>query len=786
MASVGRLLLILGFATAVYGLGASLYGGRARDEAWIHSGRRAMYALALISLVAFVILDAAFVGNDFSYNIVADGSSSTTPFLYRVAAIWSTQQGSLLLWVLLFSAWSSLALFLTRNKIRMVVPWAQATLFLLVGFFLTLNTFMANPFVTSSPAPAEGAGLDPLLRHTTMMVHPPMLYSGYTLMLIPFCFAVGALVSGRLNSEWIAVTRRFALGAWLFLGIGIVLGARWSYTELGWGGFWGWDPVENAALMPWLVATAFIHSIMIQEKRGMLRVWNVSLVMLAGVMAMVGDFLVRSGVLSSIHAFVPDPTLDVAFVVIVGVMTLGSIGLVLWRYDSLKSKASIASIFSREAMFVAQNMVLVALTLVIFWVTFFPLISQALTGNEITVGQAAFLPFIDPLAVAVVALAGIAPIIPWRRMSLDKLRSNFAFPLAAGLVALVVLLLVPGASGHTGALAMFCAAAFVVATVVQEFVRGTRVRRRGAGEPGPLALTRLVSRNRRRYGGYIVHLGVVIALVGVAASTSFQHQRRAMLAPGQSVRSDGYTFTYVRPVAAATPQKLAFGAIIRVSRAGHRVTTLRTVYGVYPSATSSAPLGRFFETSLGASDESTVGLDAGLTHDIWVVISANLQPLAPIIARGDRDFARAINAVQAAKLPLRVKMQKLAAVFQLRDRAVQELTDRWVTHPWPTQFLIEVSPLVTWLWLGAIIAAIGGLIALIPVRPRRSPDDHGPTGGRAARRGGRATAPATGASGPGVQQPARAGELVTRLRASGPGTGPRVSGYGTSPPDPAA
>src|SRR6202012_2727322 len=223
-------------------------------------------------------------------------------------------------------------------------------------------------------------------------------YSGYTLMMVPFAFAVGALITGRLSAEWIGVTRRFALGAWLCLGLGVMLGARWSYTELGWGGYWAWDPVENAALVPWLVATAYIHSIMIQEKRGMLRIWNVSLVLLAGVMAMVGDFLVRSGILSSIHAFVPDPTLDIAFVAIVSVMTLGSIGLVIWRYESLKSEASIASIFSREAMFVAQNMVLVALTLVIFWVTFFPLISQAITGNEINVGQAAFLPFVDPLA----------------------------------------------------------------------------------------------------------------------------------------------------------------------------------------------------------------------------------------------------------------------------------------------------------------------------------------------------------------------------------------------------
>ena len=762
MASVGRLLLILAFACAIYGLGASLYGGWRRDEAWVHSGRRAMYSLLIVSLVTFVILDIAFVDSNFSYVIVAQGSSTTTPFFYRVAAIWSTQQGSLLLWVTLFSGWSSLALFLTRRKVREIVPWAQAALFVLVGFFLTLNTFLANPFQTQA-APTQGAGLDPLLRHATMMIHPPMLYSGYTLMLIPFCFAIGALVSGRLNSEWISVTRRFALGAWLFLGLGILLGARWSYTELGWGGFWGWDPVENAALMPWLIATAYIHSVMIQEKRGMLKIWNVSLVMLAGVMAMVGDFLVRSGVLSSIHAFVPDPALDIAFVVIVGVMVLGSISLVLWRRESLRSSATIDSVFSREAVFVAQNMLLVALALVIFWVTFFPLISQALTGNEIDVGQAAFLPFIDPLAIAVVALAGIGPIIPWRRMTPGKLRRNFAFPVAAGLVALVgLLLLAPGVTRHWASLGMFCAAAFVVATVVQEFVRGVRARSRMTQEAVPVSLVQLVRRNRRRYGGYIVHLGVAVALVGVAASTSFQHQRRAVLMPGHSVRADGDTFTYVRPIARATSQDLGFGAVIRVTRDGSRVSTLRTVGNFYPSVTSTQPVGRFFDTSLGASTESEVGLDAGLRHDIWVVIAPDVSPLNGLINRGDTLFNRELT--QIGKLPRRQQAFYYSRIYGLRDRLVSALTDRWVTHPWPAQFLIEVSPLVTWLWFGGIIAGIGGLIAMWPV-PRRPRRDRGLPGAGGPGAGTReADAAAPGAIAP------RDRELIARMERTWPAT----------------
>ncbi|MDQ6747658.1 MAG: cytochrome c biogenesis protein CcsA, partial [Candidatus Dormibacteraeota bacterium] len=343
MAVVGRTLLFFALASALYGLCASLWGARSGGRAWVDSGRRAMYVVAGLALGAFAILDVAFVRSDFSYNIVASGSSTTTPGFYRAAAIWSTQQGSLLLWETLISCWSSVALFLTRRKVREIAPYAQAVLFTLCTFFVGLNALFASPFATSARPPSEGAGLDPLLRHTTMMIHPPMLYSGYTLMMVPFAFAIGALISGRTGAEWIAVTRRFALAAWLCLGIGILLGARWSYTELGWGGYWAWDAVENAALMPWLCVTAFIHSIMIQEKRGMLKVWNASLVLASGTLAIIGTFLVRSGILSSIHAFVSDPTLNFSFVALIGVMVVGSVALVCWRRESLRTEARLDS-----------------------------------------------------------------------------------------------------------------------------------------------------------------------------------------------------------------------------------------------------------------------------------------------------------------------------------------------------------------------------------------------------------------------------------------------------------
>src|SRR5437588_167440 len=476
MAPAGRPLLIVALVIAGYGILASLYGARRGRGEWVDSGRRAVYALAGVTTIAWVILEAAFLRSDFSYNVVASHSSTTTPTFYKLAAPWSSQEGSLLLWVWLLSLWSSLILFLTRRRVREIAPYATAVLLGFGVFFAGLAAFFANPFATSANPPSEGAGLDPLLLHPSMMIHPPMLYSGYTLMTVPFAFAVGALLTGRLGSEWLSVTRRFALAGWLFLGIGIVLGARWSYTELGWGGYWAWDPVENAALMPALCTTAFIHSIMIQEKRGMLKVWNVSLILSAGTLAILGTFLVRSGILDSIHAFGAS-TLGIPFVVLLAVMLATSVGLVLWRRDRLRAEAQLDSLLSREAVFLIQNLVLVAMVLVIFWVTFFPLISEAVTGTKVSVGPPAFRPFIVPLALVLVALAGIGPIIAWRRVTASNLRRNFAFPVLVALGTLVALLAVGGVDSRPFALAMFTLGAFVLATVAQELWRGTGARR---------------------------------------------------------------------------------------------------------------------------------------------------------------------------------------------------------------------------------------------------------------------------------------------------------------------
>src|SRR3954449_8499506 len=459
MLVAGKACLMLALAVCVYGIGASLYGARSGRREWVASGRRAVYALAGTALVAWVILQAAFLRSDFTFALVTSHSSTTTPAFYRATAMWSSQEGSLLLWLTLLAWWSSLILFATRRRLREIAPYATAVLLGLGAFFAALLVFFESPFQeTIGPAPAEGVGLNPLLRHPSMMIHPPMLYSGYTLFAIPFAFAIGALVARRLDADWIRHTRPFTLTAWFFLGVGIVLGARWSYSELGWGGYWAWDPVENASLMPWLTGTAFLHSAMIQEKRGMLKVWNASLVLATGVLAILGTFLVRSGILESIHAFGAS-TLGVPFLVLIGLMTAGSVYLVVTRAPQLRTEHRLDSLLSREAAFLLNNLVLVLLCAVIWWGTFFPLISEALTGRRHSFGPPMFDRLTVPLALVLVLLSGIGPLIAWRRATVANLRRNFVAPIAVAAAVLVVAL-AAGAGRQPDALIMFVLAGF--------------------------------------------------------------------------------------------------------------------------------------------------------------------------------------------------------------------------------------------------------------------------------------------------------------------------------------
>jgi cytochrome c-type biogenesis protein CcmF len=700
MAQLGGACLILALGVCAYGIGASIYGVRTGRSEWSESGRRSVYALAGILTVAFAVLELAFLRNDFSFNTVADTSSTTTPTFYKAAAVWSSQEGSLLLWAWLLSLWSTLVLFLTRKRMRDVSAYATAILLGFGGFFIALMVFYATPFATTDPAPTEGVGLDPLLRHPSMMIHPPMLYSGYTLCIVPLAFGMGALLARKVDAEWIKATRRFAMAAWLFLGIGIMLGARWSYSELGWGGYWGWDAVENASLMPWLCATAFIHSLMIQEKRGMLKVWNVSLVLATGTLAIMGTFLVRSGILNSIHAF-GGQTLGVPFVMLIGVLIVSSIYLVSSRREMLRSEHRLDSLLSRESIFLANNIVLVGLCFVIFWGTYFPLISEALTGHEASVGPPWFDRYTVPLALILVLLSGIGPVIAWRRATLANARRNFVIPLSFALATLALLLASGVADGKPFALAMFCCAAFVLGSVGQEYWRGVRVRRATAGEPAPLALLALVRRNRRRYGGYVVHIGIAVLFVGVAASSSFQHASELSLSPGQSTKVGAYTVRYVRPTASVTPKydpvhtgsTLSLGAVLDVTKQGKHVTTLTPAEDFYDSG---EPAQGSVAHLIGGQPVSQVSMDGGLERDLWSAIAPDI----------DTPRLKRVIEIGNKTIPLvRPDEGMIAVAVMARE---------YMRSPPPAEFHLIVSPLVMWIWIGGAIVAGGALIALWP------------------------------------------------------------------------
>jgi cytochrome c-type biogenesis protein CcmF len=695
MASVGSACLAVALLTAAYAVGASLYGARSGRREWVTSGRRAIYCVAALCVTAFAVLESAFLRSDFKFALVAEGSSTDTPTFYKITALWATQDGSLLLWATLLSLFSTAVLFLTRRSLRDIAPYATAVLGVIGAFFLLLMVGWENPFDTLASPPAEGVGLNPLLRHPAMMIHPPMLYTGYVGFSVPFAFAVGALVTRHTGADWIRATRRFALIAWIFLGTGIMLGALWSYTELGWGGYWAWDPVENASLMPWLVGTAFLHSIMVQEKRGMLKIWNVSLICATFTLALLGTFLVRSGILDSIHAFGAS-TIGVQFLVFIGLVIALSAGLIISRLPHLRSEAKLDSLLSREAFFLLNNLVLVGLCLVIMWGTFFPLISEAITGTEASVGPPWFDRLVVPLALVLVLLTGIGPLLAWRRFTPAALWRVAWAPVGAVAITLVVLLALTNAADSPPSLAMFCLVAFVITAVGQELVRGTAARRTMSGESWPRALARLTGRNRRRYGGYLVHAGIAVLFLGVAASSAFVEQRDVRLRAGDSFSVDGYDVTYRQATAklggdrSGTGAPISFGAILDVRKAG-RHYVMRPSRNYYATADPSlGAISRFFE----GEATSEVDVRWGLRRDLWLAVRPDIGSLDGPIREADRKFAKSPSDVQAF--------------------IVAALADRYRRDPPPASFRAIASPLVLWIWIGGGIVVLGALVAAWP------------------------------------------------------------------------
>jgi cytochrome c-type biogenesis protein CcmF len=729
MASLGSVLLALAFLAAVFAAVVAL-AGRNGNRRWIDLSRRSVYAFCALVTACVVIIEIAFAGNDFSFNIVQQHSSIETPPFYKLAAMWSSQEGSLLLWAWVLSIASSVALLVTRHKMREIVPWATAVMMGVAAFFTGLMLFApdVDPFATLSPAPSDGIGLNPLLQHPSMMIHPPMLYSGYVAFTIPFAFAIGALITRRVDAEWIRSTRKFALVAWTFLGFGLLLGARWSYTELGWGGYWAWDPVENAALMPWLLGTAFLHSIMVQEKRGMLKVWNACLVVATFSMALLGTFLVRSGVLQSIHAF-GDNTVGPYILGLIAVVVLGSTALIISRLDDLRSEKRIDSLVSRESVFLVNNLLLVGLTLVIAWGTFFPLISELFTGTKASLAAPWFDRYTTPLAILLVLFTGIGPLLAWRRVSWASARRVFRLPLIAAAVTLVALLIFTDTSHKPWALALFVFAAFALTGLGQEFWNGAAARRRTAGESTPAAMVGIVTRNRRRYGGYIIHAGIAVILIGIAASSSFQTNRDVVLRPGESTVVDGRTVTYVKPEVSVDEEKIAFTQVLRVVDGGD-VTILRSSRRFFrPTGVETATLASYFE----GEATSEVGLNAGLLEDEWIASQPDISGVQRNIRAADKAFGACVRGapgtpaqckqVQALMLQARdnpsLRPLALAQINKLQSLTAENIARAYASEKAPVTFKVIINPLVTWMWIGGLIALAGALIALWPTRGRR-------------------------------------------------------------------
>jgi cytochrome c-type biogenesis protein CcmF len=730
MPSLGGALLALSFLTT-FAAAALALAGRNGERRRLDFSRRFVYIFCGLITACVMIIELAFAGDDFSFNIVAQHSSIETPTFYKLAAMWSSQEGSLLLWAWVLSIASSAALYATRNRLREIVPWATAVMMGVAAFFTGLMLFApdVDPFATLNPAPADGAGLNPLLQHPSMMIHPPMLYSGYVAFTIPFAFAVGALVSRRLDAEWIRATRRFALIAWAFLGLGLLLGARWSYTELGWGGYWAWDPVENAALMPWLVGTAFLHSIMVQEKRGMLKVWNACLVVATFSLALLGTFLVRSGVLQSIHAF-GDNTVGPYVLGLIAVVLIGSTALIVSRLDDLRSQKQIDSLASRESVFLVNNLLLVALTAVIFWGTFFPLISELFTGEKASLAAPWFDRYTTPLAIGLVLFTGIGPLLAWRRVSWVSARRVFRLPLAVAAVAAAALVLLTDAAGEPWAFALFVFAAFALTGLAQEFWRGAAARRSLAGGSLPAALVAVVSRNRRRYGGYVVHIGIIVLLIGIAASSSFQTNRDLTLRPGEGAVVNGRDITYVKPTVDVTPEYIQFGGVLRVEEDGGRVTTLHPSRRYFrPTGQEGGTIGSFFN----GEATSEVGLQPGPGSDLWTAMQPGIAAVQQRVRAADKGFEACVRAapgspeeckalaamMRAAAADPSLRPPALAQIAKLQSLAIDRIARSYLTDRSPATFRVIVDPLVTWMWIGGLIALAGALIALWPARGRR-------------------------------------------------------------------
>jgi cytochrome c-type biogenesis protein CcmF len=535
-ADLGYGMTLIALGLAVYGGVAAGIGARTGRLALIESAQHAALGVFVLVTSCFALLTYAFLTFDFSVRYVATNTNLGTPFYYRITGVWGALEGSIILWSWMLALYTIIMIVRHRVGARELYPWALATMLGILAFFLLVMTVAAPPFQRQVPVPADGRGLNPLLEDTGMITHPVALYLGFTGFTVPFAFAMAALITGRIGDTWLVLTRRWTIVAWYFLSLGLLIGGWWSYHVLGWGGYWAWDPVENAAFMPWLTGTAFLHSVMIQERRRMLRLWNVSLVIVTFGLTLFGTFLTRSGVIGSVHAFTQG-SIGVLFLSFLALVLLTALGLVAWRWETIRSEGELDSVVSRESAFLLNNVLLVAAAFTVFFGTVFPLLSEAVRGVKVSVGAPFFNQVNIPLFLSLVFLMGVGPLIAWRRASLDNLKRNFLWPVALGIVAAAAAFAL-GVRSLLAALTL-ATTVFVAVTIAVDFTRATRARLR-VGESLLPAMGGLLLRHNRRYGGFVVHLGILIIALGVMGSHAWSVQTETTLHRGETAELAGY------------------------------------------------------------------------------------------------------------------------------------------------------------------------------------------------------------------------------------------------------
>ncbi len=572
MPALGTFVLLTAFVTCAYAIAASVAGARRRSTRLVESGIGAFYFLAALMVVASAVLIHAFVTGDYSIKYVQRYSDSALPLAYKVASYWGGLDGSIMFWVSLLSIFGSVAIYMNRDRHRELIPYVVSVIAATEMFFIFLMIIHKNPFSTFlTTTPADGAGLTPLLQNFYMAIHPPSMYVGFVAMTIPFAFGIAALITGHLDDAWLRAVRRWTMIGWLFLSFGLTLGMLWAYEELGWGGYWMWDPVENAGLLPWFTATAFLHSIRVQEQRGMLRVWNVTLVIVTFFLTIFGTFMTRSGIVQSVHAFGEDRELALLFTIFMVFILTFSFGWVIYRLPLLRSRNELDSFVSREAAFLANNWILLFSAFFVLFATMFPTLSEAVTGERLTVAAPFFNRWMLPIGLILLTLTGIGPLLAWRKSTVSNLVYQLKWPVLAFVVTAGALYAAGVRVWSSGI--CFALSAMVLTTIVQEFVRGAQVRREATGTDYVTAVIGLVGRSKRRYGGYIVHVGIVFMFLGFAGE-GFKKDAQALLKPGEQVTVGQFTVRHDALRVTNDSQKQMVTGEVSVFRDGQALGTM--------------------------------------------------------------------------------------------------------------------------------------------------------------------------------------------------------------------